>query len=45
MSDLFSDVITGGLAVASAWVLLSVPFALVLGRMVRARDAREAHTR
>ncbi|WP_158507100.1 hypothetical protein [Subtercola sp. Z020] len=45
MFDLFSDVITGGVAVAAAWVLLSVPFALVLGRMVRVRDAREEHTR
>lgn len=40
MSELLSDVITGGLALTSAWILLSVPFALVLGRMMRLRDAR-----
>ncbi|WP_172582357.1 hypothetical protein [Subtercola boreus] len=41
MPDLISDTIQSAAVVAAAWVALSVPVALLLGRILHARNVRE----
>ncbi|TQL52847.1 hypothetical protein [Subtercola boreus] len=45
MPDLLSDALQGAAVAAAAWVALSIPVALVLGRILHTRNVREAHLR
>ncbi|MDF2444118.1 MAG: hypothetical protein JWR01_2321 [Subtercola sp.] len=45
MTHLISDTIQDAAVVAAAWVALSIPVALLLGRILHARNVRETASR
>ncbi|MEF2979044.1 hypothetical protein [Subtercola sp. YIM 133946] len=40
MHDLIDDAVKGGVLLAATWAVVAVPVALVLGRILHARESR-----